>query len=89
MRSPFFLSHGLPAMSTRMVPVVDGVMSFALMINAGGQSRRMGRNKALLPVPPDASDQSNVGDGSVNVAPFAGVSNGVGSNTGVPVIASG
>ena len=33
--------------------MVDGVMSFALMINAGGQSRRMGRNKALLPVPPD------------------------------------
>ena len=53
MRSPFFLSHGLPAMSTRMVPVVDGVTSFALTINAGGQSRRMGRNKALLPVPPD------------------------------------
>src|SRR4051794_36759615 len=25
----------------------------ALVLNAGGQSRRMGRNKALLPVPPD------------------------------------
>ena len=36
-----------------MVYVVDGATSFTLMINAGGQSRRMGRNKALLPVPPD------------------------------------
>jgi molybdopterin-guanine dinucleotide biosynthesis protein A len=26
-----------------------------LIINAGGVSRRMGRSKALLPVPPDAT----------------------------------
>ncbi len=28
-------------------------LPIALVVNAGGQSRRMGRNKALLPVPPD------------------------------------
>lgn len=28
-------------------------LPIALVLNAGGQSRRMGRNKALLPVPPD------------------------------------
>ena len=53
MRSPFFLSGNFLTGSTRMVYVVDGATSFTLMINAGGQSRRMGRNKALLPVPPD------------------------------------
>lgn len=31
----------------------DDLSSFALIINAGGESRRMGRSKALLPVPPD------------------------------------
>lgn len=31
----------------------DDLSSLALIINAGGESRRMGRSKALLPVPPD------------------------------------
>lgn len=33
--------------------MVDDLSSLALIINAGGESRRMGRSKALLPVPPD------------------------------------
>lgn len=33
--------------------------SLALVINAGGQSRRMGRNKALLPMPAPKSANSN------------------------------
>lgn len=33
--------------------MIDILSSLALIINAGGESRRMGRSKALLPVPPD------------------------------------
>jgi molybdopterin-guanine dinucleotide biosynthesis protein A len=32
-----------------------GLLRLNLIINAGGESRRMGRPKALLPVPPDAT----------------------------------
>lgn len=53
MGSPFFLGVArscrdvrCPARRTPMIP-------FTLALNAGGRSRRMGQNKALLPVPPD------------------------------------
>lgn len=35
--------------------MADDLSSLALIINAGGESRRMGRSKALLPVPPDGT----------------------------------
>ncbi len=34
---------------------LTGLPPFDLIINAGGESRRMGRSKALLPVPPDGA----------------------------------
>lgn len=35
-----------------MAEAIDSTISLDLVINAGGESRRMGRPKALLPVPP-------------------------------------
>jgi molybdopterin-guanine dinucleotide biosynthesis protein A len=45
----------LIAILCRRLAYAARIMDLTLIINAGGQSRRMGKSKALLPVPPHAT----------------------------------
>lgn len=45
--------NGLSMDHEKYEPMMHATLCHTLMINAGGQSQRMGRPKALLPMPPD------------------------------------